>query len=78
MNDERLVEVYRAEHDLQAHVVRDHLEAEGIAARVDGEFLQGALGGLPLGWASAARVLVAESDAAAARKIIAQVESEGS
>ncbi len=72
MTNERLVEVFRAEHDLQAHMVRDRLEAEGIAARVDGDFLQGALGGVPFGWASAARVLVAESDAPVARKIIAQ------
>lgn len=72
MIDEPLVEVYRAETAPQTHLIRDQLEAEGIPARVDGDFLQGASGGLPLGWSAQPRVLVFESQAAKARKIIAQ------
>jgi hypothetical protein len=70
MNDQVFVEIYRPETSVQAHLLRDQLEQAGIAARVDGEFLQGAMGGLPLGWSAAPRVLVAESDAAAARKVL--------
>jgi hypothetical protein len=72
MFDEPLEEVYRAENVPQAHLIKDQLEAAGIPARVDGDFLQGALGGLALGWASSPRVLVAESYAPKARKILAQ------
>jgi RimJ/RimL family protein N-acetyltransferase len=74
--DESLVEVYRAANAPQAHVVCDRLEAEGIPARVDGDFLQGALGGLPVGWSASPRVLVAESYAKKARQIIAAIERE--
>ncbi len=74
MNNDSLVEVFRAENLPEAHLVKDALGHAGIVARVEGDFLQGALGGLPVGWASSPRVLVAESDAAAARKIIERIE----
>jgi hypothetical protein len=74
MFDENLVVVFRAENGPQAYMVRDQLQAEGVPARVDGDFLQGAMGGVPLGWASSPRVLVAESDVAAANKILAHLE----
>ena len=34
---------------LEAHLVQDLLERAGIPSRIDGEYLQGAAGGLPLG-----------------------------
>jgi hypothetical protein len=74
MPDESFIEVFRAENVPHAHMVKDHLEAAGIPARVEGDFLQGAVGGVPAGWSSSPRVLVAESDAAAAIKTLDLLE----
>jgi hypothetical protein len=74
MTDQNLVEVYRAENAPQAYLIRDQLEASGITARVDGDYLQGALGGLAIGWTSSPRVLVSEVQAAAAREVLAALE----
>jgi membrane protease YdiL (CAAX protease family) len=65
-----LVEVYRAGNFLQAHALRNALEAQGIRAIIDNESLQGALGEVPFGWSSAPKLLVAEKDEATARKLI--------
>lgn len=66
------VEVYRAARGLaEAHAVRLLLDAEGIAAWVDNEFLQGATGELPLGWSTAPRVLVGRPDGPAALAAVA-------
>lgn len=40
--------VFSARDSIQAHIVRGMLEANGIAARVDGDYLQGGIGELPL------------------------------
>lgn len=66
-----LIEVYRAGGLPEAHALRLRLEAEGVSATVVNELLQGAVGELPLGWATAPRVAVRRSDEAAARAILA-------
>ena len=68
--DQEIVEIYRAASFAEAHAIRLALEESGIACVVDGEDLQGALGELPMGWATSPRLLVKSPDAVAARKVI--------
>ena len=77
MTTENLIEVYCAKDGPQAHLLKAALEDAGISARVEGDQLQSALGELPLGWPTAPRILVLESDAEKARKILEQLESLG-
>jgi hypothetical protein len=74
MSNDSLIEVFRAENLPEAHLVKERLEQSGIVARVEGGFLEGALGGVPVGWASQPRVLVLDADAPKARKIIEEFE----
>ena len=57
--------VYECSLPVEAHMICDLLARAGISARVDGEFLAGAGGDLPLG--SSVRVRVNPSRAAEAR-----------
>src|SRR6516162_8733926 len=74
MKDDNFIEVYRAKNNLQALVLRHALDDAGIRAMVEGELLQGAVGELPIGWATAPRILVAPADFARARQIIAATD----
>ena len=74
MSDSELVEVYRARDSQQAHLLRAALEDRGIRALVEGDLLQGALGGVPVGWSSAPRLLVQAEDAGLAQQLIAEWE----
>jgi hypothetical protein len=69
-----MLAVYEAEHLIDAHLVRGRLEAEGIPAHVQGEWLTGALGELPLG--GVMRVCVASEHAEAARRLLAAWQAE--
>ena len=40
--------VYSAQNPVEAHIIRGLLEQQGIVARVNGEYLQGGIGELPL------------------------------
>jgi hypothetical protein len=64
--------VYETSAGLEAHVVSGMLNSAGIHTRIDGEYLAGAAGELPLG--NLVRVRVAAEDAAEARRIIAEWE----
>jgi hypothetical protein len=64
--------VFQASLALDAHIVRDLLERAGIPSHIEGEYLQGAAGELPLG--NLVRVLVAPEHAADAREVIAEWE----
>ena len=70
------VEVYRARGLADAHTLRLLLETEGIPVWVDNELLQGALGDIPLGWATAPRILVRRSHAAAAQAVVERFTRE--
>lgn len=64
--------VYDAHHSLDAHVVKNLLENEGIAAFIQGEHLQGGVGELAaIGFV---KVGVNDDDALRAREIIAAWE----
>lgn len=60
--------LYQAANGVEAHMILHLLEQEGIAGRVDGEYLQGGIGELPA--AGLVRVVVPEEDYAAAKVIV--------
>ena len=62
--------VYECSLPVEAHMICDLLARAGISARVDGEFLAGAGGELPLG--NTIKVRVDPSRAAEAREVIAK------
>ncbi len=76
MADEDLTVVYHAGHSLEAHMVANFLRDAGLPATVDGDYLAGALGDVPLGWTTAPRVLVCEKNAVVARALIDAAQSE--
>jgi hypothetical protein len=74
LTDPNFVEVYRARNLPHAQAIRIALQEAGIHAQIDGELLQGAVGDLPLGWMTVPRVLVDESQIAAAKPIIDRLD----
>ena len=60
--------IYQAAHGVDAHMIRALLEQAGIPAQVRGEYLQGALGELPVSGMVA--VWAPEADAARARELV--------
>lgn len=76
MADDDLTVIYRAAHPLEAHMVANFLKEAGVPAIVDGDYLTGALGDLPMGWTTAPRVLVCEKNAVAARTLIEAAQAE--
>ena len=64
--------VYECTLAVEAHMICDLLSQAGISARVDGAFLSGAGGELPLG--NTVKVRVAPERAAEAREVIADWE----
>jgi Putative prokaryotic signal transducing protein len=65
--------VYEASSGLDAHMILDLLEQQRIRGRIEGEYLQGGIGGIQA--MGLVRVLVSEADYAEARKIINEWES---
>jgi len=60
--------IYSADNPQQAHLLRSLLEDEGIQAWVVNDAIQIAGGELPVGWRGAAKVVVGDEEAAAARQ----------
>jgi hypothetical protein len=73
--DPHLVEIYRAKNLPQAHMIRIALEEAGIQVQIEGELLQAAVGELPIGWVTAPRILVDESQIPSAQEIIDRVDA---
>ena len=65
--------VYEASTGLDAHMILDLLQQQRISGRIEGEYLQGGVGGLQV--MGLVRVLVSEADYADAKKIIDEWES---
>lgn len=66
--------VFEAANLVEAHMVQDLLRQQGLtSARVEGEYLQGAMGELPA--RGLLRVVVDEAEATAARRLIAEFEA---
>lgn len=68
-----MIIVYRAADIADAHLIRQMLEAEGIPAFIQGEYLQGAVGELPANTEILVRVPDEHFDAA--RAVVADWES---
>ena len=68
-----MIIIYRAANIADAHLIRQMLEAEGIHAFIQGEYLQGAVGELPAN--TEILVQVGNDDYAAARAVVEQWES---
>ncbi|HMM56963.1 MAG: DUF2007 domain-containing protein [Xanthomonadales bacterium PRO7] len=66
--------VYRAENIIDANLVKNALEAEGIPAFVGGQYLTGAIGELPP--MPLVNVMVAEIDLPRARAIAEKLDTE--
>lgn len=66
--------IYVARHIIDAQLVRDALEAEGIPAYVAGAYLTGGFGELPVN--DMVRVMVAEPFEPEARAIVERVERD--
>jgi hypothetical protein len=75
MSNEPWIEVYRAKDAVEAHLVYDALEDEGIQALIDGETLGNSFGALPLGWTTAPRILVPKEDFQRALDLIKQLDN---
>jgi hypothetical protein len=74
MPNTRLVEIYRAENDLTAQLLKGALEREGISTQITDDSYAALAGGNPIWWESP-RILVAEVDAAKATTIIGEIEA---
>lgn len=75
MSEPRLIEIYRATNTFEAHLMKAALEDAGIRVQVTGDFLNGAIGDIPVGWNTAPQILVMETDAEQARKVIDEIEA---
>ena len=67
--------VYSAANRAQAYLLMDWLREQGIEAQVVNDSLEVAGGDLPLGWTSAPKVVVPESQAEKARPLLEKYES---
>ncbi|GAA6135527.1 hypothetical protein NBRC116188_23170 [Oceaniserpentilla sp. 4NH20-0058] len=66
--------LYEAENGLEAHMIVNLLEQAHLNARVDGEFLQGAVGEIQA--SGVVRVMVDEGDYDAAKELIKKWDAE--
>lgn len=69
-----MIKVYDASNSIEAHMIANMLEQEGIEARVDGEYLQGGIGDLQA--IDMIRVMVSEESHPAAQNIIKAFEAK--
>jgi hypothetical protein len=66
--------IYVAQHIIDAQLVRDALEAEGIPAYVAGAYLPGGFGVLPVN--DMVRVMVADPFETEARAVVERIERD--
>lgn len=69
MDPSSLIEIYAAENEQEAHIVQAWLDDAGIESIVSGGSLQQAGGELPLGFATAPRILVSADVSERAREL---------
>jgi Putative prokaryotic signal transducing protein len=66
--------VYRASSPIQASLIRNLLESEGIRVFVGNQSIESVVGAAPAGWASSATIIVRSVDEARARTLIEDFE----
>lgn len=71
-----MIRVYDASNTIEAHLILNLLEQQGLNARIDGEYLQGGMGELPA--AGTLRVMVDESDYEQAKTIVDDWDAKAS
>ena len=71
-----MTKIYSAQNAIDAHIVKGMLEQQGIQARVNGEYLQGGIGELPL--IGLVTVSVSEEDYEKALEVLREYENEES
>jgi len=76
LDDSNIIEIYSAANAIEAHAMANALEAAGVKARVVGDYLGMAAGGLPLGQPIAPSVWVLKEEEARARELIKQWKDE--
>ena len=72
----KFVEAYRAANSPQAHAIRFALEDAGVRVLIENESLQDGIGEIPSGWSAAPRIMVEESQLAAAREFIGRTDHD--
>ncbi|MEZ6127753.1 MAG: DUF2007 domain-containing protein [Planctomycetaceae bacterium] len=72
-----IVEVYCCANETEGQLLTNMLADHGISAQLVGQLLQGAIGEIPAGPATAPRILVQASDRDHARSLIADYEARG-
>jgi hypothetical protein len=69
-----MLTIYEAANSIEAHILLGLLKTVGIHGRVDGEYLQGGIGELPV--MGLVRIRVAAADAERARQVIREWERQ--
>jgi hypothetical protein len=72
MDDSDIVEIYSAANSIEAYAMANALKAAGVKARVVGDMLGTAAGGLAVGEPIAPRVWIRRQDEAHARGLLKQ------
>ncbi|MFW2441050.1 MAG: DUF2007 domain-containing protein [Arenicellales bacterium] len=71
-----MIKVYSAQNAVDAHIIKGLLEQQGISARVNGEYLQGGIGELPL--IDLVTVSVDKEEYSNALRVLREYEDSGS
>jgi hypothetical protein len=69
-----LIDVYVAENEQQAHIIRAWLADAGVECTVSGGALQGAVGDIPVGIPTAPRIVAKAASADRAKELIREWE----
>jgi hypothetical protein len=76
MDDSNIVEIYSAANSFEAYAMANALKAAGVKARVVGDVLDAAVGGLAFGMSNAPRVWVLKEDESRARELLKEWKAE--
>ena len=68
--------IYEAANSLEAHMILNLFEQAGLSGRVEGEYLQGAMGELPA--SGLVKVMISDEDYLAAREILSEWDRQQS
>ena len=68
-----MIKIYSAQNAVDAHIVKGLLQQQGISAMVNGEYLQGGIGELPM--IGLITVSVIEDDYENAKKVLDDYEN---